>query len=434
MPYIMIPSGYYALVSNFGRIMDYPGDAENRSVSPLWPAGFHWANPMTQVDFLITKQSIFFDAPVRDVYTRDNIGVSIDIAVVFKVNGDQPELVKDLALTQQPNALETNLRATIDETVKNAARRLKHIEVYGLGTDPLVVADDADEDDEKDEVAASTKGESIRESMKRSLNENFGEKLGIVIQEVIIKNVKLPTDVQDNLASKTKVDSKMAEDRMKQHYTMAKQSTEDEMEKIQQKVQLDIESSKARLEKEYTDKKITLSNAKAKGDKECNMLLREMTNTIEMTEAKTAALVSRSDQNCEATRAEFECLAANDAKKLETSVNAAIETQLAEARLEVAKFDAQASMLLSNAEGEIAKMVAVRKQHETQVKKLEIYEQLANNKDLVIIPSNDSDVAQLLIADEILSKNQGRETRSTFLAEMIAMQKGNKSIMLNMDK
>lgn len=50
-PYITIPSGCYGLVQRHGADYAYPGTGQ-----AVWPPGFHWASPFTQVSHLVTKQ------------------------------------------------------------------------------------------------------------------------------------------------------------------------------------------------------------------------------------------------------------------------------------------------------------------------------------------------------------------------------------------
>lgn len=426
MPYIKIPSGYFAIVSKFGQTIDCDG-------SPIWPEGFHWAGIATKVDFLIAKQSIFFDIPVRDVATSDNIKVSVNTAIVFKVSGEDPELVKNFALDMTPNQLELQLSASVNDIVKHAAMNVKHTEIYSLCGEPNYEVSEDDTEEKYFPEDGGYKGPSLLDTIKEKLIDEYSP-IGLDIEEVLIKKLTLPDEAQEILEDMAKADSKAAEDKVIALNKMTKQNHQDEIDKIEQTINSDALATKAKLEKIYTDKKTQLNNAKALGDKDCAMLRRQMLSSVEMTEAKTEALVSKSELNVMATLAEFECLAHNDATKLETSIKAAIDTQLAEARLEAARLDAQTSMLISNAEGEIAKMVAVRKEHETAVKKLEVYRALAMNEDMIIVPGQDTDVSQLLIADEILKRNDRaghNETRSTFLAEMVAMQKANKVLNLH---
>ena len=82
LPYIIVPEGFYAIVTTSGAEQLHDG-------SPIWPAGFYWVNPLfTQVQFLVTKQYVVFDAPVKGCKTSDNVTVQINVSVLFRIRGD----------------------------------------------------------------------------------------------------------------------------------------------------------------------------------------------------------------------------------------------------------------------------------------------------------------------------------------------------------
>ena len=72
-PWFSVPDGCYALVTRFGKDEDY---AEGQ---PIWPAGFHFGPPWLKVAFLLTKQSVVFNMPVKGCKTADNVTVQINL-------------------------------------------------------------------------------------------------------------------------------------------------------------------------------------------------------------------------------------------------------------------------------------------------------------------------------------------------------------------
>ena len=75
-----MPDGCFALVTRFGKDEDYEDG------NPIWPAGFHFGPPWLKVEFLITKQSVVFNMPVKGCKTNDNVTVQINLAVVFRTS------------------------------------------------------------------------------------------------------------------------------------------------------------------------------------------------------------------------------------------------------------------------------------------------------------------------------------------------------------
>ena len=74
-PYLIIPEGYYALVTTSGA------EQESGDGSPVWPSGFTFAGPFTKVSHLITKSFCVFDVPVKGCKTKDNVTVTIDCSI-----------------------------------------------------------------------------------------------------------------------------------------------------------------------------------------------------------------------------------------------------------------------------------------------------------------------------------------------------------------
>jgi len=81
-PYLIVPEGFYALVTTSGAEVKTPDG------SPVWPPGFISAGPFTKISHLITKSYCVFDVPVKGCKTSDNVTVTIDCSIVFRIMGD----------------------------------------------------------------------------------------------------------------------------------------------------------------------------------------------------------------------------------------------------------------------------------------------------------------------------------------------------------
>ena len=103
MPCIMIPHGFHALVT-------YNGAEMERNGSYVWSSGCMCATCLTGISHLVTKQYVVFDAPVKGCKTQDNVSVTIDVALVFRVCGDRdPKLVHKFVHELTPMGLEQQL-------------------------------------------------------------------------------------------------------------------------------------------------------------------------------------------------------------------------------------------------------------------------------------------------------------------------------------
>merc|ERR1711998_403618 len=65
--------------------------------------------------------------------------------------------------------------------------------------------------------------------------------------------------------------------------------------------------------------------------------------------------------------------AVKDAKEMENDTEKEVKTMLAEAELTVAKNKAEGDKLISQAEGDMVQMIAVKKEFETEKRKLQVF-------------------------------------------------------------
>lgn len=129
LPYIMIPEGYYALVTTNGAEIE-----NSETQSKVWPSGFYMCAPWTKISHLVTKGYILFDTPCKGCKTKDNVTVQIDVNTTFRIMGDaslgeNPNLVAKFVHEVTPRGLQQQLRDAIDEAVRMLARSMKHQEV-----------------------------------------------------------------------------------------------------------------------------------------------------------------------------------------------------------------------------------------------------------------------------------------------------------------
>lgn len=68
-----IPEGFHAVVHRCGA---YAGS---------WQPGCHCASPWTKIQYMVPKHYATFDTPVKEVATKDNVMVKIDVSVVFRI-------------------------------------------------------------------------------------------------------------------------------------------------------------------------------------------------------------------------------------------------------------------------------------------------------------------------------------------------------------
>lgn len=187
-----VPSGCYALVKSKGVDLDYLD--ENGERSAVWPPGLHFPYPpWYQISYLVTKQSVLFEASVKECKTLDDIEVDVNIGVSFRIMGEtslgeDSYLVRKFAYQLRPSGLEQQLRGALGVLVRSHIRNCEHNAVYKMRNLRSNVDDEVQS--EKDrlgsdslEVSASfeeidlgqrnNRDKNVTDSMKESLNEQF---------------------------------------------------------------------------------------------------------------------------------------------------------------------------------------------------------------------------------------------------------------------
>ena len=118
--HLIIPKGFVGLVNRHGR---YVG---------VWKAGFHVAAPWVSISHLIPHQYTVYDTPVKECPTQDNVMVTIDVALIFRVMVEDEKALYNFAYRLGPDKLDKMLKAFQEEAMRGMVRKRKYNEVYDL--------------------------------------------------------------------------------------------------------------------------------------------------------------------------------------------------------------------------------------------------------------------------------------------------------------
>lgn len=431
-PYIRVPEGTYALVQNQGRDVNWHGP--NGKTSAVWPAGFHWASPFTKVAHLVTKQYIVFDTPVKGCKTADDVTVAIDMCLVLRIMGDEtkgedPELVRRFVYELGPNGLEVQLRAAQDEAVRALARSVMHTEVYQLrdgtmkerfNTGALNFRTNLPEQSQTDEPTTPKKlGDStdgvgtppiqpeakvmycVTEDIKRNLNRQFNA-YGVEITSVAITDVKLPDTFQEQMQSRTTHLSAIKEQNMKQmsDMQMLQYKEEIDMTKLKRRMMLMEEEQTGKAKCAEIQKEIDLINADAKlVQEQIAQETRVRVNNVNV-DANLKISHIRADTERIATEISAHCDAEIELLKAEKDAMTMQLTAMVD-ELRVGG-EAKAAEIIARAEGTAAKKLEKMRQHELNMKRVEVLGSLSKNKQVVV----SGETSGSLLADMLVSNRQ----------------------------
>jgi len=417
-----IPSGCYALVSRHGADLDYMDEDGNRYA--IWPAGLHFPYlPWIRVSYLITKQSIVFDLPIKTYRTKDDVTVNIDVSLTFRIMGD-PDLGEDSYLIRnfvherKPSGLEKQLSDALEEAVRALVRLMDHTEIYGIRSSIKVGLDnkvnrEKDIDDFSYFLSGSSSGSDslaalpgegsrgARQSiikgghnatdiMRKRLNRQFILQ-GIEILSVVIKNVSLPEEIQSQMERKTLSISEEAEQQILLKESL--QSTRME-EEIRTKIQTLNEERELETQtglETINTEKVRLNDAVSQARKS-EATMREETN-VRMCNftAQNEYVIQRVRDKTTAGAATIDLKTKKLANELITTTKLQNEQDVASASLLSAKNQVAADKKLTEAEGVTADWTKKSKNFMTDLKKIDVFDSLASNENMILGSLSDDD-------------------------------------------
>ncbi|ETV86444.1 hypothetical protein H257_01639 [Aphanomyces astaci] len=180
--FVRIPSGVWVLYQRWNA---HAGMLEPGLI-PVWAA-------YNRVSHIVTKHAVAYSAPVERCPTSDNVMVDIDISINFQIGPSADDAVKFVYMlgAQRFNELISMLTA---EGIRGLVHSVRHDQVHDL----------------REEFASG---------MKRDLNHKLVA-YGVVIHNVKVTNVALPTRLSATLEKTTAFKTKMEEQEKKHENDM----------------------------------------------------------------------------------------------------------------------------------------------------------------------------------------------------------------------
>jgi hypothetical protein len=275
---------------------------------------------------------------------------------------------------------------------------------------------------------AMVKGEWATGRIMNGLNTQFMPQ-GVEIVDVMITNVELPSSITDQMYSKTMVISENAQERMTQTFEMQEL-------KFNEELKLSAQTFKEERMQELQDglqrvnaETVKLNNLKAEANKSISLLQQDNRVLLEQITAESNLEVTKLEQERKQIVQEQESESQSKAAAVTAEADMYCVQKRSEAQLMVTKNEAHAMEKVSDAEGIVAPLLKEYNIHEQNLRKMNVFNALAKNKDVVISPSGtNADSQTLLLVDQIMSGsakiNGGALSRSEMLAELMLMRAG----------
>mmetsp|Transcript_37257 Transcript_37257/g.54865 ORF Transcript_37257/g.54865 Transcript_37257/m.54865 type:complete len:492 (+) Transcript_37257:14-1489(+) len=459
-----------ALVTKHGADIEYE---KNGKRSAIWYPGLHYPHPpWVKVSQLVTMQTIVLDLPVKACKTRDNVTVNIDVALSFRIMGDvergeDPELVRRFVYQVKPRGLEQQLRDAQEEEVRGLARSMKHTEIYGIrsgkkrtmhpkmsltrGSKSRDLKEMEQEDNESDSGSSTTEemlsgrdetlegssnfnarvdarratmlGKDVTLIMRDALNAQFKPQ-GVEIESVMIKSVYLPSDITHQMSEKTMVISANAQQRMTHQNEMQTTRQQQEVETMLQTFHEQREQEMSSGAEQLNAQQVLLNDMMSKARKiEAN--IRQATSAkLDNIKAENALEVQRVRDATNEDVVKIEAESKKKSAELMANTELNVSNLLADSELQATRYNAKAQKVMDAAKGVAAPMLERKKKYETETRKMDIYDNLANNQDLVITGSTNESINLIAVSDAILTNNYDERNRMALLAELALLSKG----------
>merc|ERR1719411_884843 len=232
--HIVIPKGFVALVNRHGR---YVGK---------WGAGLKWAPPWVNVSHLVPEQYVVYDTPVKECPTQDNVMVTIDICLVFRIVTEEEKALYNFCYKLGPRGLDEMLGAFQEESIRGMVRKRKYNEIYDLM--------DSHQDKQMD-------------AERRELNDHFSQ-YGVEITDISITNVHLPKDFADTMQEATVWHNRNEFKTLQQEYDLRKIEVRESEAKEKQKLKEDLEKFTAEKDSDVAELRKKRENVKAETEKQ----------------------------------------------------------------------------------------------------------------------------------------------------------------------
>jgi len=361
--YLIIPKGFVGLVNKHGR---YVG---------VYKAGLHCAAPWVSISHLIPQQYTVYDTPVKECPTQDNVMVTIDVALIFRVMVEDEQSLYKFAYRLGPDKLDKMLKAFQEEAMRGMVRKRKYNEVYDLMDNAM---------------------DHQLEGTKRDLNNHFNE-YGIEITSLSVTNVHLPREFAVNMQEESIWSTRDDFNKLEQKFALQKIAIKELEAKSKQKAQEDLANYTAEQDMLVAQQKKKLDLVNAETGKQIAQINEQAKADILDIKSKSLLVDAKinSERDVKLAKIRQSGSARSDQLKVESSTYVA--TKQAEAERIIAENKAQCMELNASAEAEAAKRMVSQRQYNKMMRSLQSMRGLAVNKDVCVSGKNgDNMVAQLL--------------------------------------
>jgi len=384
--YVAVPAGMSAIVTQFGAVVE--GDAEDGT----WSPGCHCFSPLYNLDKLVSKQLIVFDAPVKDAKTKDMITVNLDVMIQFEIV--RP---RDFVYNIGPEKFDDYLRASQDECLRKMAMETLVENIYDL----------------------HGKHEETQQIVE-ILNGKF-ERYGVKVHQFTVKNVTIPQKMALEFQAKTLFESKTTEQHMSQSLQKLKLNNDEGREKLREECENKRMASEQQAEVEKNQAVKEVSGVVARTARDIEELEAERDHEVKRVTTSAELEVSKMKSEILAMEREQKSHISAECAQVRNEADAYAAQLDAQRTVEDARKMATGHKALAAAEGEASAAFVARRAHEAEMKRLDILQNVTQKEGAKIYTSQENMMGISEDAQAVTAvAQQGIEALRAKLAEVTA--------------
>eukprot|EP01083_Nonionella_stella_P269300 911054_1 len=363
--YVIIPKGFVGLVNRNGR---YVG---------IWQAGYHVAPPWVTVSHLIPQQYTVYDIPVKECPTQDNVMVTIDVTIIFRIMTEDETAVYNFCYRLGPDKLDKMLRAFQEEEIRGMVRKRKYNEIYDL---------------------MDTNHDKQLNGTKRDLNNHFNE-YGVEIVSLAVTNVHLPKQFADNMQEESVWSSRNEFATLEQTFSLQKIKIKEKEAKAKQKVDEDLATFCAEKNSVLADEKKKLANVEAQTSKQIAVINEQQKADVLHVQSEAQLEVANINAERDIKSSKIRQQGKAESEKINVETNTYVISKKAESQRIIAENQAQCMALNADAEREAAKQLVAKREYEKKMRSLQQLRGLSQNDNVCIAGNHKDNIVAQLVAN-----------------------------------
>lgn len=345
-----IPSGFYPIVSTFGKVDDHKNWEEGCHCMPWWQ----------RCSKLVTRQRSVFNKTIKQVMTKDNILVSIRIMTVFEIDDGN-----DFIFHMGPGKLDMVLRSYLDEATRRMASTVPVASLYDMkGQDSEQIQDD--------------------------MNNFFtGQATGVKILSLTVVSVDMPSDLTATLQQLASYTSQTNEAKGEQELRIQGLANNMAIDRLKQEANVENLKEKEKGETELVELTMSITDINSRSSKEVAATKAEYEEEVQKILNDAELEVADLNNQRDTVMRDMEARVAKENNELKAQAWMYARNRDLDKVMESAKNLAEAKQVVANVERDAEEVLAARRSHQQKIERLKVFEALALNPKLRIATSTE---------------------------------------------